>query len=160
MTTLQPRIETLETKKLVGTRLTMSLAHNRTAELWKNFMTNRHQVVNAVSNDLISMQIYEPDYFKGFNPAIEFEKWAAAEVTDFAEVPVIMETFTLTGGLYAVFDYKGSSNDPSIFQYIFGTWIPNSDYQLDDRPHFEVLGAKYKNADPNSEEEIWIPIQL
>jgi AraC family transcriptional regulator len=70
-----------------------------------------------------------------------------------------METFTLTGGLYAVFDYKGSSNDPGIFQYIFGIWIPESNYLLDDRPHFEVLGEKYKNADPNSEEEIWIPIQ-
>ncbi len=23
----------------------------------------------------------------------------------------------------------------------------------------EVLGEKYKNADPNSEEEIWIPIK-
>jgi len=30
---------------------------------------------------------------------------------------------------------------------------------LDDRPHFEVLGDKYKNADPDSEEEIWIPIR-
>jgi len=65
----------------------------------------------------------------------------------------------LKGGLYAVFDYKGSSNDISIFQYIFGTWLQNSDFLLDDRPHFEVLGDKYKNADPNSEEEIWIPIK-
>ena len=70
-----------------------------------------------------------------------------------------METFSLAGGLYAVFDYKGSSNDPSIFQFIFGTWLPSSDYVLDDRPHFEVLGDKYKNNDPNSEEEIWIPIR-
>ncbi|MEP1984886.1 MAG: GyrI-like domain-containing protein, partial [Maribacter dokdonensis] len=38
-------------------------------------------------------------------------------------------------------------------------WIPNSEYQLDGRPHFEVLGAKYKNNDPNSEEEVWIPIK-
>jgi AraC family transcriptional regulator len=29
---------------------------------------------------------------------------------------------------------------------------------LDDRPHFEVLGEKYKNNDPTSEKEIWIPI--
>ena len=36
---------------------------------------------------------------------------------------------------------------------------PNSDYKPDDRPHFELLGAKYKNDDPDSEEEIWIPIK-
>lgn len=74
-------------------------------------------------------------------------------------MPNEMETFTLTAGLYAVFDYKGSSADNRIFQYIFGVWLPNSVYLLDDRPHFEVLGDKYKNADPDSEEEIWIPIR-
>ncbi len=61
--------------------------------------------------------------------------------------------------VYAVFDYKGLNTDDSIFRYIFGTWLPNSDYDLDDRPHFEVLGKKYRNNDPASEEEIWIPIK-
>jgi len=70
-----------------------------------------------------------------------------------------METFVLPGGLYAVFDYKGLSTDNSIFQYIFENWLPNSDYILDNRAHFEVLGDKYKNNDPTSEEEIWIPIK-
>ncbi len=37
--------------------------------------------------------------------------------------------------------------------------LPNSEYELENRPHFEVLGEKYKNNDPNSEEEIWIPIK-
>lgn len=39
--------------------------------------------------------------------------------------------------------------------YIFATWLPSSAYVLDNRPHFEVLGAKYKSNDPGSEEEIW-----
>lgn len=47
----------------------------------------------------------------------------------------------------------------SIFQYIFGTWLPASGYYLDNRPHFEILGHKYKNNDPDSEEEIWIPVK-
>jgi AraC family transcriptional regulator len=37
--------------------------------------------------------------------------------------------------------------------------VPASNYDLDDRPHFEILGDKYKNGDPNSEEDIWIPIK-
>ena len=45
------------------------------------------------------------------------------------------------------------------FQYILGTWLPNSDYSLDDRAHFEILGNKYKNNESDSEEEIWIPIK-
>lgn len=156
---MTPRIETLNEKKLVGKRLTMSLANNRTVELWQKFMPKRREISNNITNDLISMQVYKPTHFADFKPTNEFEKWATVEVTNFENLPTEMETFSLAGGLYAVFDYKGSSNDPSIFQYIFGTWLPSSEYLLDDRPHFEVLGDKYKNNDPNSEEEIWIPIK-
>ena len=156
---MTPRIENLSDKKLIGKRLTMSLANNKTGELWQNFMSKRREITNNVSNNLISMQVYKPTHFADFKPTNEFEKWATVEVTNFESVPTEMETFSLEGGLYVVFDYKGSSNDPSIFQYIFGTWLPNSEYLLDDRPHFEVLGDKYKNNDPNSEEEIWIPIK-
>ena len=156
---MTPRIEILNEKKLIGKRLTMSLANNRTGELWQSFMPKRREIINTVSNDLISMQVYKPAHFAEFKPTNEFEKWATVEVTNFENVPTDMETFTLKGGLYAVFDYIGSSNDPSVFQFIFGIWLPSSEYDLDDRPHFEVLGEKYKNNDPTSEEEIWIPVQ-
>ena len=156
---MKPRIENLTDKKLIGKRLTMSLVNNRTDELWQNFMPKRREISNNVSNDLISMQVYKPTHFADFKPTNEFEKWSTVEVANFESVPTDMETFSLAGGLYAVFNYKGSSNDPSVFQYIFGTWLPSSDYFLDDRPHFEALGDKYKNNDPISEEEIWIPIR-
>jgi AraC family transcriptional regulator len=103
--------------------------------------------------------IYKPNHFTDFKPTNEFERWAAVEVANFDYIPAEMETFILHGGLYAVFDYKGLNTDKSIFQYIFETWLPTSDYDLDNRPHFEVLGDKYKNNDPKSEEEIWIPIK-
>lgn len=155
---MHPRIETLREKRLVGLRLTMSLACNMTGELWRNFMPRRKEVTNALTSDVISLQLYKPSYFSDFQLANEFEKWATVEVEDFSKVPRGMETFTLSGGLYAVFDYKGPGSDPRIFQYIFGTWLPSSGYTLDQRPHFEILGEKYKNSDPSSEEEIWIPI--
>ena len=156
---MKPRIEVIKEKMLIGNRLTMSLANNRTGELWRSFMPRRREISKPISNNLISMQVYKPTYFTEFNPAAEFEKWAAIEVSDYNNVPEDLETFTLAGGLYAVFDYRGLSTDSSIFQYIFGTWLPNSDYLLDNRPHFEILGDKYKNDDPTSEEEIWIPVR-
>lgn len=156
---MKPRIEILKEKKLAGTHIVMSLANNKTGDLWKSFMPRRKEITNVLNGDLISMAIYKPNHFADFKPTNEFEKWAAVEVSNFDNVPNGMETFTLTGGLYAVFDYKGSSTDISIFQYIFGTWLPQSGYLLDSRPHFEVLGDKYKNASPGSEEEIWIPIK-
>lgn len=156
---MEPGIENINEKRLVGMRLTMSIADNKTGELWKHFMHRRNEIKNNLTNDLISLQVYNQTYFSNFNPKNKFEKWAAVEVVDFDTIPDDMEQFILPGGLYAVFDYKGSSLDNRIFQYIFGTWLPNSDFILDNRPHFEILGDKYKNADPDSEEEIWVPIK-
>ena len=158
---MNPLIKTLKEKKLIGKHITMSLSNNKTAELWKNFMPRRHEIKNKLSNDLISMQVYESSYdFKNFNVDANFEKWATIEVPDFNTIPNEMESFILVGGLYAVFLHKGdASSGPQIFRYIFETWIPNSEYDLDNRPHFEILGEKYKNNDPESEEEIWIPIK-
>lgn len=156
---MKPRIETLEDKKLVGHKLKMSVTNNKTGQLWRSFAPKIKDIKNRLSADKISMQVYDASYHREFNPNNEFEKWATVEVADFSDTPEEMEIFNLKGGEYAVFDYKGSSNDSSIFQYIFMTWLPNSEYQLDDRPHFEVLGEKYKNNDPTSEEEIWIPVK-
>jgi AraC family transcriptional regulator len=157
---MHPKIKTIPSKKLLGIRLTMSLVQNKTGALWGSFMPRRKEISNAVSKDLFSLQVYPHSYFEAFNPAQEFEKWASVEVSDFEHIPANMETFVLPGGLYAVFEHKGSGYDNSIFQFIYGTWLPASEYLLDERPHFEVLGEKYKNNDPDSEEEIWIPIKL
>lgn len=72
-----------------------------------------------------------------------------------------MDSLVIPAGSYAVFDYKGDGSDAAaFFEAIFSDWIPNSDYVVDDRPHFEILGEKYKKGDLNSEEEIWIPVRL
>ncbi|HAN18252.1 MAG: AraC family transcriptional regulator [Bacteroidetes bacterium GWC2_33_15] len=156
---MEPRIETLTEKKLVGNRIKMSLADNKTFNLWQSFMPRRKEIKNNLTVDMISMQVYsQPLDLSDLNQV--FEKWAAIEVTDFNLIPDGMESFILEGGLYAVFPYKGPSSDNRIFHYIFGTWLPGSNYLLDNRPHFEILGEKYKNNDPDSEEEIWIPIKL
>jgi AraC family transcriptional regulator len=155
---MQPVITTVSGKKLVGKRVSMSLAENQTPTLWRSFLPHRKEIKNTVSNDMISLSAYsEPIRLGDLHQ--QFHKWAAVEVADFDDVPPEMETFILDSGLYAVFHYQGLSTDNSIFIYIFGTWLPNSNYELDDRPQFEILGDKYKNGDPNSEEDIYIPVK-
>lgn len=156
---LTPRMVILEEKKLVGMWLMVCLEDHKVSNLWSAFMPKRNQISNAISSDLISMAIYGKDYFRHFNPRAEFEKWAAVEVSNVENPPPGMKCFILPSGLYAVFDYKGSSTDPAIYQSIFTRWLPASEYQLDDRPHFEILGAQYKNESTDSEEEIWIPVK-
>ncbi len=157
---MTPRTETIPEKRLIGIKLTMSLVDNKTFKLFSNFMPKRKEIVNAITTDVFDLIVYPVNYFSTFNPTTNFTKWALVEVSDFEDTPDEMDTFILKGGLYAVFDYKGLSTDKSIFNYIFEKWLPNSTYLLDNRPHFEVLGEKYKNNDPNSEEEIWIPVRL
>jgi len=156
---MEPRLETLKEMKLIGMHLSMSLLNNRTSDLWGSFSPRIQEIKNRPTMDRISLQKYNASYFTQFDPAGSFEKWAAVEVSSLELIPSGMQPLIIPGGLYAVFDYKGSSEDPGIFQYIYRSWIPNSCYQIAQRPHFEVLGEKYRNNDPNSEEEIWIPIE-
>lgn len=157
---MNPAIVDLSSKMLVGKCLPMSLADNQTANLWRSLMPRRMEIQHRASADLISMQVYPTDFDFAFRDLHQpFVKWAAAEVTDWNSVPEGMERFSLPGGLYAVFHDRGLNTDPRIFQYIFGEWLPASDYEIDDRPHFEVLGEMYRNNDPDSEEDIYVPIR-
>lgn len=157
---ISPKIILIEEKKLVGKTLTMNYLNNRTASLWQSFMPKRNLVLNRSSEEFISLQIYSKDYdFQTLDIHKDFTSWAVAEVQSFESQSTEFETFNLESGLYAVFHYKGLNTDFSIFQYIFKEWLPQSDYVLDERPHFQILGAKYRNNDPESEEDIYIPIQ-
>ena len=142
---MKPRIINLEEKKLLGQRVLMSLSNNKTRQLWGQFSPRIKLIENRTSEDKISMQIYPPLFHEQFNPNTEFEKWATVDVKNFENIPKGMNSYILQKGLYAVFNYKGLSSDSSIFTFIFTEWIPKSIYEIDSRPHFEVLGPNYKN---------------
>ncbi|MFC6096005.1 GyrI-like domain-containing protein [Flavobacterium qiangtangense] len=154
------RIEILPEKKLVVLTQKMSIFENKTFLLWNSFMKRKGEIQNAIGSDLFSIQIYESNYFEGFNPKKEFLKMAGLEVNSLENIPNGMEAYVLKSGKYAVFEYKGNpKSGGEAFQYIFQEWFPNSGFSLDNRPHFEILGTKYKNDSDESEEEIWIPIK-
>lgn len=157
---MDPEIKKIKGKKLVGMTMEMSFEDDKTQELWKTFMPWRNEIKRTLNNDLISLQIYEPGFFNSLDPALKIRKWALREVSEFNDVPDDMVSFYLEAGEYAVFIYKGlPAQAQSFFNHIFKEWLPNSDYQLDDRPHFEVLGPKYSKNSPDSEEEVWIPVK-
>ncbi|WP_269851644.1 GyrI-like domain-containing protein [Methanosarcina horonobensis] len=152
---MEPRIEILPEKNLIGKRMKMTFSNNKTGELWKSFMQRRKEIKNNLTTVLYSLQVYDKSFdFQKFDPYISFEKWAAVEVLNFEEIPYEMEFFIVPSGLYAVFVHKGAaSTAPKTFEYIFRTWLPNSEYSLDNRPHFEILGEKYKNEDTSQKKK-------
>ena len=138
----------------------MSMAHNQVQALWQQFMPRRQEIPEKIEGQYYSINVYSENFqMKDFTPQTEFERWAAIAVTEVVELPNGMDTITLSGK-YAVFQHKGpASTFPKTLQYIHGVWLPASEYELDDRPHFEILGEGYVPTDPNAEEEVWIPIK-
>lgn len=153
---LVPTIKNVEQILLVGIAAQMSYIDNQTQKLWETFIPLSKKINHKLTNDFYSLQIFPDNFFKAFNPTLEFEKWALVPVTETEGNIEPCKSFILQGGLYAVFHHKGI--DTSIFQRIYGEWIPQSHYQLDNRPHFEILGEKYKKGSSDSEEDIYIPI--
>lgn len=159
--TKEPKIITIDKKKLVGNAIEMSLVDNKTFELFSAFMPKKKHIKNALSTDVFEVLVYDVNYLKNFNPTNTFTKWVTVEVGSYDAIPETMESLDLNKGLYAVFNYKGLAKDfGTLMQYIYTEYIPKSKYKLDSRPHFNVLGEKTKRNSPDSEETVWIPIKL
>lgn len=151
-------IKTFSVTKFIGKNLSFTYANYRAFELWSSFMPRRKEIQNPLGTALFNIQINPKNF--DFKPNTPFIKWAAVAVSNFSFVPEGMETLEIPEGLYAVFNYKGDqSNAAAFFNSIYTEWLPKSEFNLDTRPQFEILGEKYKKDDSNSEEEIWIPIK-
>lgn len=157
----EPTILKIPARQLIGMHDRMSLKENTTPILWKKFRTTLHKHTDYNYTQFYSIQQYDNDFdLAQFTPETYFKKWAAVDFKDTISIPKGIEIFTLVGGLYAVFLHKGpASAFFNTFNHIFTVWLPNSNYKLDQRVHFEILGQDYKPNDPNAEEEVWIPIK-
>ncbi len=157
---MESRIEDVGSRKLVGMRKEMSFAKDQTAALWKGFMRRKGEVKQKVGSDVISMQVYKGNLSEQALATRLFDKWAVVEVKSEESIPDGMESYILEGGKYAVFLHHGPASDfPKTMQFIFDDWLPKSNYELDQREHFEILPEGYSPADPEAREEIWIPIK-
>ena len=155
---MSPEIRESPGKLLAGVRRRTSFVNDVTSEMWREFRSREASIEHRVGGESYSVKVYDPSYsFANFDPAAEFDKWAAAEVNESIGE---FETMEIPAGQYAVFIHKGTAAEaPRTFGYIFGKWLPGSEYALDQRPHFEALPQGYDPFDPTAEEEIWIPIR-
>ena len=159
---MEAKIVDFKEKTLVGQSLQMSLADNKTPQLWRSFMPNKSLVKDTIGTDLYSIQVYDKDLdFRDFTPHTILTKHTKIEVSSIDTVPESMDVLVIPDGLYAVFTHKGKAEHfASTFRDIMTQWLPQSKYQLDNRPHFELLSDKYINNSDDSEEEVYLPIKL
>lgn len=153
---IDPKIIEYEGGIICGASAAMTLQKFSPRSVWGGFMPLLYSIQNRLNNDLISLRQYDgiPVFGAGANPS--FIYWAGVEVSSEQDS---LQTLNIPKGTYAVFEYEGSSSDSTIWRFIYGKWIPHSKWELDDRPHFERLGAQYKDQHKDSKEQIWIPVR-
>lgn len=157
---MQPRIETFPETKLTGLKTELSYIKNTTVQLWQSFRPKVKSVLDKTDSSLYSVEIYPSDFFLNFDPARTFEKWAAVNFKAGEPDVEDLQTLIIPEGLYAVFIHDGpASAAASTYQFVFNSWIPESEYELDHRPHMAIMPENYRPDDPNAQEEIWIPIR-
>ncbi len=154
-------IRTFKGGHFVGMSIMNSVVNNKNFELWSSYMPRRNEL-KAISSDLFAIQRYDIGHFvREFNPEAEFEILAMQEVSNGSDTPVGMTKLEIPNGDYAVFNYKGTGADFAPMAIaIYSKVIPESAYNVDERPHFQIMGANYYGQEnPESEEEIWVPIK-
>jgi AraC family transcriptional regulator len=156
------KLVSIPSKKLIGKKLSVTLNNDLTFQLWSSFMPSRREIQHIIGTDLYSIQVFSPETdFRDFTPDTSFDKWAAIEVSDVDMIPEGMEPLILAGGEYVTFTYLGTPERfGSLVEDICRTWMPTQGLVPDNsRPHFQIMGEKYKRDDPMSEEEAWIPVK-
>lgn len=154
------QVKELSHKHIVGFSAEMCHKNQTTKALWQTFMPRRGEVSNRIGTEYYSIIKY-PDPMQIANIDAMYIKWAGVQVEHLDVVPEGMHSLTIPAGLYATFTHQGDmARFIANLQYFYSSWLLNSDYHVDDRPHFEILGDRYRRDDPNSEEEVYIPLKL
>lgn len=159
---MKPKIVEIEKKKFIGTSVLTSLANNKIPQLWGEFMPRIEEIANNSNTGCYEIHPFDSDFkMENFTEDMEFEKWAVVEVNEIDNVPEKLESLIIEGGKYAVFEHKGAmSNIQMSFDYAYGTWLPNSEYDIDKRADFERYGDQYFGSEhPESITELWIPVK-
>lgn len=158
---MEPTIKIIPSKTLVGRRTITTVATEDPAALWRPFKMNLKHIDNALVDTFYSIQTFENvEDMSAFTHETEFEKWAAVEVSEVGNVPEGLEVFRLPEGQYAVFTHKGLAADfDKTIHHIFYEWLPNSEFELDNRPHLTIMPNDHRPDDPNAEELVCVPVR-
>jgi AraC family transcriptional regulator len=169
--TMEPKIVRKEGFAAVGMEITTTLKSNGKNRdifhLWGKFQGRMTEITNRV-DDAVSYGICGTVTAELSKPAemtedTEYTELVCVEVTDLGHIPDGMIGRTIPGRTYAVFTHRGPLF-PSFLQqtydYIYGTWLPQSGKELDGGWDFEIYDRRFTAVDdPASELDIYVPVK-
>ncbi len=160
--TMEPRMETKGPVNLVGLVYYGDNKNWEIPKLWEEFIPSMGKIPNALPGG----EAYGVCFYSGnFSKTGLFYYLAALPVLSLENIPMEMVGKTLPASDYAVFTHSGalvgeSKTIRDTYGYAYGTWLPRSGFENPFGFDFEFYGERFHgNQDPNSEIEVWIPIQ-
>ncbi|WP_420588332.1 AraC family transcriptional regulator [Bacterioplanoides sp.] len=153
--TMEPEIVEQPAIKIVGIATQYDDGDLSLPKLWSAFRPYRDSIPNRVGSDFFGIyECYEED-----DDNTRFVYICSAQVENFDDVPDGLITRELDAQTYARFTHTGPiARLEDTLRYIWGSWLPKSDYQYADKPDFELLPAGFNDADPNNKIYLNIPV--
>lgn len=153
---MQPTICERPEIKVVGISETYTDDDLDLNTLWSAFKPFAPQITNRVGTDAFG--IYE-SHIENEN-SFEFAYICCVEVEDFNHIPEGMVARTLPKQLYACFEHRAQIESlPHSLKYIWGSWLPKSQYDYVELPDFELYPKNYGQNVIENCMSIHIPIQ-
>lgn len=129
--------------------------------LWHKLHRVKKEIQNRTCMDyVVGLNDYSKNFsFEDKQPA--FNYYAAVEVSALDHIPSKMQTVTLPAGKYAVFTFRGKSQDSlqPVVDYIYKAWFPQSTCQLNEQAKYDF--ARYGeilDEKGQSNIEVWVPV--
>ena len=159
---LKPAIITCKPMILVGLKTqfySVDSEKNNISEtlpkLWADFQSRAHEIMHAIAGNFygVVQQIK--------NDTDRLEYYAAVEVTNHENIPAGMASIEIKATQYASFVHRGEAQHiNNTVNYIYSSWLLNSDRIHTGGPDLESYGAKYHPTSASSEIAYAIPLKL
>ena len=153
---MEPEIITQPATKLVGIASRYDSADLDLPRLWSAFRPYRNSISNQTGEDAFG--IYESYEEQG--DEISFSYVCTVPVSNFDQIPDGMTARELPEQMYARFTHTGPvANLDKTLKHIWGSWLPKSNYNFEEKPDFELYQKGFNDADPKNELYLHIPIK-
>jgi len=124
-----------------------SIKHGLKLKTQAKFLPMADSIENRINPDIFyTVYDYAAENLNKADEDINFNYYSCAEVSCYTAIPDGMVKKVIPASKYAVFNYNISNGklnneklDMSVYRYIDGVWLPNSDFEMSDNPDFEVV---------------------
>lgn len=162
--TMQPKIEERDGFFLVG--LGSTFERGKTADigrvLWPRFEKRIDEIrgIRGESGDNLKTYGVCQEIWENGQIQDHFRYFAAVEVEPKTVPPKGLELIQLKKQNYAIFEHRGGLKGLQLTnQYIWGTWLTQSGYELAPASDLEIYPGEFRPDRTDVPIEIWLPLQ-